>query len=219
MFSEIMVIGSIGVIAYSLYEKATKRKELENLKKDKELKKEIKICPADLKEEEKDKKIKEKISKYKIEGYKEIKREVKDDGYLYITLHNSLKNKLKEQVNNATSGIVVGVILLIVFGYFSLSSDNSTDKSSNDDSSEPTKSLAYTYCKDFVQQRLKNPDDADFETFWDTEQIVEDLGNGNFVVNSYVDATNSFGAKLRTRYRCKVKCDSDGCLLKQLKFK
>jgi hypothetical protein len=124
MFSEIMVIGSIGLIAYGLYEKSNKKKNLENLTENQELEEEIKICPGNLTEKEKEKKIKEKLLKYKTDGYEEIKREVKDDGFLYITVHNSLKNKLKKQVDNATGTTVIGAILLIVFGYFSLSSED-----------------------------------------------------------------------------------------------
>jgi hypothetical protein len=214
MFSGLMVIVSVGIISYGLFEKSKQEKKLEKLKEDKELKKEIKICPADLKEEEKEKKIRGKLSSYKAVGYKEIKREVKDDGYLYITIRNSLKNKLENQIGNAKLTAIAGTVLLVIFGYFALSpSDNSKDEPS-----QPTKFLAYNYCKDFVKERLKNPADADFETFMDIDQIAEDLGDGDFIINAYVDATNGFGAKIRTRYKCEVKCNSDGCSLKQLKF-
>jgi hypothetical protein len=34
--------------------------------------------------------------------------------------------------------------------------------------------------------------------------MTQDMGNGLYVVNSYVDAQNSFGAMIRNTFKCKV---------------
>jgi hypothetical protein len=50
--------------------------------------------------------------------------------------------------------------------------------------------------------RLKAPSTADFP--WYDEDNVQDEGNGRFVVSSYVDAENAFGAKIRVFFYCEV---------------
>jgi hypothetical protein len=52
----------------------------------------------------------------------------------------------------------------------------------------------------FVKDRLKAPASAEFQNFSDAAVIHE--GAGVYSVSSFVDSQNSFGAKLRTRYRC-----------------
>ncbi len=59
----------------------------------------------------------------------------------------------------------------------------------------------------FVEERLKAPATANFCSYGDA--TVTDLGGGRFKVLAYVDAENSFGAKLRNHYTCVLK-SSDG---------
>jgi hypothetical protein len=62
-------------------------------------------------------------------------------------------------------------------------------------------SSAFTRCQRYVRDRLKAPATADFP-FLDrkTWKFDDDV----YVVKSYVDAQNSFGAMLRTNWHCKV---------------
>jgi hypothetical protein len=60
---------------------------------------------------------------------------------------------------------------------------------------------AYT-CQDAVRARLKAPAGAEFQGV--REAAIKELDNGNYRISSYVDAANSFGAKLRTPYTCLV---------------
>ena len=57
----------------------------------------------------------------------------------------------------------------------------------------------------FVKQKLKAPSSADFPYINDRQVVVVHKGGGRFIVQSYVDAQNAFGAKLRTRYQCELK--------------
>ena len=62
---------------------------------------------------------------------------------------------------------------------------------------------AFVASQRFVEQRLKAPSSADFCSY--TDANVEYLGNGRYRVIAYVDSQNSFGAELRTRYKCILK--------------
>lgn len=72
---------------------------------------------------------------------------------------------------------------------------------------EPTADDAVFICQEFVADRLKAPSTADFAT--PRQSVVRRSGNA-FIVNSYVDAENSFGANVRTRYSCMVQPTDDG---------
>lgn len=58
--------------------------------------------------------------------------------------------------------------------------------------------MAYVVGQDFVRDRLKAPSSADFPRI--NEAVVELQANCQFSIISYVEAINSFGAKLRTPY-------------------
>jgi hypothetical protein len=63
---------------------------------------------------------------------------------------------------------------------------------------------AFVMSKEFVKQRLKAPASADFH--WGTQGpdvSVMYVGGCTHEVRAYVDAENSFGAKLRSRYYAK----------------
>lgn len=57
-------------------------------------------------------------------------------------------------------------------------------------------------CQDAVRARLKAPAGAEFQA--PRNAAIQELDNGNYRISSYVDAANSFGAKLRTPYTCLV---------------
>ena len=53
-----------------------------------------------------------------------------------------------------------------------------------------------------MSHATKAPATADFASYSDS--AVVNKGDGTYIVVSYVDAQNSFGAKIRTRYTCTV---------------
>jgi hypothetical protein len=57
-------------------------------------------------------------------------------------------------------------------------------------------------CEDAVKARLKAPGTAAFPFGHATNVAV--LGNNRYRLRSYVDAQNSFGAKLRTNFDCVI---------------
>jgi hypothetical protein len=66
------------------------------------------------------------------------------------------------------------------------------------------KSFAWVVAVRAVKERLKAPSTAKFP--WSSHgQYIKEIGDRTFVVKSYVDAENSFGAKLRNNFIVKVK--------------
>jgi hypothetical protein len=76
---------------------------------------------------------------------------------------------------------------------------------------------AWLACREFVTRRLKAPSTASFP-FAGSQDYVADLGEGRFRASAYVDAQNSFGAKIRTTFDCTVKCVADRCTPESLKL-
>jgi hypothetical protein len=65
------------------------------------------------------------------------------------------------------------------------------------------KAGAEVACQRYVREGLKSPDSAKFPLAG-TDAVVIDNTEGQFIVNSYVDAENGFGAQVRTNYHCVV---------------
>ncbi|MEQ2356445.1 hypothetical protein GSF04_20910 [Pseudoalteromonas sp. A22] len=93
--------------------------------------------------------------------------------------------------------IILGVILLLI----------GCGKS---EPAKPDKYGAYFTCQDGVKRKLKTPSTASFSSI--SESNVTQLRIGRrggkdeiqFLVVGYVDAQNSFGAKLRNNFTCKA---------------
>jgi hypothetical protein len=62
--------------------------------------------------------------------------------------------------------------------------------------------MAGIQCEEFVKNRLKAPSTADFP-FLDRTVIPE--GANTYIVRSYVDAQNGFGAMIRSDFRCEIR--------------
>jgi hypothetical protein len=71
------------------------------------------------------------------------------------------------------------------------------------------KSGAQTACEMFVKERLKAPSTADIQSSSVSESA------GSFNVSGTVDAQNSYGAKIRSSFRCTVIDDHAGRWLLQ----
>ena len=67
----------------------------------------------------------------------------------------------------------------------------------------------------FVEERLKSPSTAEWGSIWDgtyqdPDDCVTDLGGGKYRVRGWVDAQNSFGAKVRTDFVLTMQTDDGG---------
>ena len=63
---------------------------------------------------------------------------------------------------------------------------------------------ARSTCQEWVKQQLKAPGSADFGG-----QSATGSGQGPWTITGWVDAQNSFGAKLRTNWTCSVRLEGD----------
>jgi hypothetical protein len=87
-------------------------------------------------------------------------------------------------------GATVAMFLLI--GLFSGGSGSSSEKMD-----------AFVMSQRFIEGKLKSPGSASFASY--NNSSVVDQGDGSFRVSSYVDAQNSFGAKIRARWTATVR--------------
>jgi len=212
----VVILGILLLIIFLIWRYFVKDNKLTKLKEDIKNKKEsdaiikrIKVCPADLTEKEKEKKIAAITRKL---GFEEIiKREVKDDGYLYITIKIS---KTKALEDDKKSYLLLSVILFSVAVFLSFYKPSHNSSNSSDNSEQDNKELAYIYCQDWVKDRLVAPSTADFPL----EPVDVTKKDDKYYVESYVDAQNSFGAKIRTKFICETKCDGRTWSLIDLEF-
>ena len=63
---------------------------------------------------------------------------------------------------------------------------------------ENNSSMAYIMMQDFVKKRLKSPGTADFPFGY--SDYTKSIGKFQYKITAYVDAQNSFGALVRTRF-------------------
>lgn len=70
--------------------------------------------------------------------------------------------------------------------------------------SEENKVFAWAAAKQTVEENLKAPSTADFP-FGYFNQKIKEVDYNVFEVNSYVDAENSFGAKIRSNFSVRIK--------------
>lgn len=69
------------------------------------------------------------------------------------------------------------------------------------ESIETSSLSAISFCKNLVRQELKAPASAKFEFL---PEVTTSEINETYMISSYIDAENSFGAKVRTNYFCQL---------------
>ena len=74
---------------------------------------------------------------------------------------------------------------------------------------------AYVYSQQIVEEHLKSPSSADFQTF--SDNLVNQSGN-IYTINSYVDSQNSLGVNLRSQYTCQLRYENGLFYLIDLKI-
>lgn len=77
----------------------------------------------------------------------------------------------------------------------------------NEIAAKDVSTMAGVICKGITDNMLVAPATASHP--W-VPTGVWNMGKGKFVVKSYVDSQNSFGAMIRTKYRCEVQYDGSG---------
>ena len=106
---------------------------------------------------------------------------------------------MKKQLLHLSSTIAIFAFLFLAFGS---SSDSSSDTETN-------KMLAYNYAENFVKQRLKSPSTAEFPRLFEKAEHIIELGNDEYLIQSWVDSQNGFGAMIRSNFSCKIIFEGD----------
>jgi hypothetical protein len=104
--------------------------------------------------------------------------------------------------------IFLVLILFIVIYVATVPSESNTTTHASVTSSHIVADYeAHLIAERFIKERLKAPSTADFP--WGTYR-ANHLPNDSWIVSSYVDAQNSFGAKLRSNWVCELKYNGRG---------
>lgn len=112
-------------------------------------------------------------------------------------------------------GVFIGIpAFLIAWGISSCSSTSSvnshaTSQRKSTISRESGKIDAWVFTQYLVEQHLKSPKSAKFP-FGGAQNHVEETVPGIYIIRSYVDAKNAFGAEIRQHFFCKLQRKSDG---------
>ncbi|WP_300700915.1 hypothetical protein [Bacteroides sp.] len=123
-------------------------------------------------------------------------------------IQNILEEKFLLKIKNGTyikSIIGIGLILILYVGCQDASYKNSIENPSNSSNNYSAVYTAYETAKKAVKKELKAPSTASFAEMTDSEAKCKVNDDGSVIIRSYVDAENSFGAKIRTHFQCTVK--------------
>ena len=127
---------------------------------------------------------------------------------MYNTKNVSNEVNGNPQSKQSTSGFILIIVFLLVTSLIAASCFNSSNKTTKEETKKPTKQDALIQSHLFIEQHLKSPGSADFP--YQPDETIDQLNDSTFIVLSYVDSQNSFGALLRTHYKCKIIFSPDG---------
>jgi ribosomal protein L40E len=105
------------------------------------------------------------------------------------------------KANNIIGGIIFGIMLIGIIWLF-YSCTHKSDGEAIDYSVNNQSISAWVAATNAVQNELKSPSTANFPSY--SNSYVTDNNDGTYSVSSYVDAENSFGAKIRSTWSCTV---------------
>ena len=100
-----------------------------------------------------------------------------------------------EKQNYPLSARIVGFLIFAAILVFCMAKCN-TDPGDG----SPTTAEVWYIAKQFAKKDLKSPATAEFPRQTADGVNINDRGNGKYTVTGYVDAENSFGAKLRQHF-------------------
>jgi len=124
--------------------------------------------------------------------------------------------KKKKDSKNASIGclVIIGIIIAIY-----IFSSNGKDTSLTDWKTQDNSGLAYYMSEGFVKEKIKSPSTAKFPSGSDKEVSVIKKDNNQYMIRSYVDSQNSFGATLRTNFIVTIEqVDKDNWKLVDIQF-
>jgi hypothetical protein len=116
-----------------------------------------------------------------------------------------VKKSLSQEQEDQNKGCLVGAIGIFIMTialmiWYNVNKDDIIQQHKHD------RLEALINSREFVKDRLKAPGTAEFST---NENDAVMIDENNYYIHSWVDAENSFGAKLRSNYKCKIVFNGD----------
>ncbi len=137
-------------------------------------------------------------SNHKLAACKSCKKEVSKSAK--ACPHCGQQNPTVGGASILASVVSITVAVIFIASIFGGSDSGAGTKPSK--RASPTRATDAIYpCKEFVKRRLKAPSTAEFP--WSGQKAAK-TAHGTYVVQSYVDAQNGFGAMIRNHYVCEV---------------
>jgi len=115
------------------------------------------------------------------------------------------KKPLKVQIFiGALAGLVVVLFVILIAGLATAGGSGYSSGNTSSNKYEPSKRDAYYISQEFLKKTLKAPSTASFPRYQEGKYVKE-LDDDEYLITAYVDAENSFGAKIRSTYMSQVK--------------
>lgn len=112
----------------------------------------------------------------------------------------------KTTTNQKLGGCLILAIITFIIFFSVKSCFSSTPEEDKEKNESNIKMKVLTYSQLCVKEKLKSPASAEFPVDLNNVKIVND---STFIINSYVDSQNSFGAMLRMNYLCEIIISKD----------
>lgn len=121
----------------------------------------------------------------------------------------TIQDNNKKRIRSRLLGwsIVAGVLILLIYTC-DISGSNVERKPTVYGSGTTDLLYAYSLTTDQVKEYLKSPSTASFAETRERVEHTEYVGNNTYIITSYVDSQNSFGAELRNRFTAKIKFEN-----------
>ena len=126
----------------------------------------------------------------------ECQKEVSDQAKICPNCGYDLQKEKNTKIAAKGCLWIFGIIFVVIL--FSMLIPDSASNSKNLE--------AYVYSQQLIELQLKTPGTANFPTFEDS--FVNQVGN-IYTINAFVDSENSFGANVRSRYKCILRYEND----------
>ncbi len=112
-----------------------------------------------------------------------------------------MTQKPKQDPKQSVKGCAI-MIGIVTVGIFTIKSCFFSNEKSQDIKPKLTKQDAVVQSHLCVEKLLKSPGSSKFP--YQPDETIDQLNDSTFIVLSYVDSQNDFGAIKRTYYKCKV---------------
>src|SRR5690554_288071 len=94
------------------------------------------------------------------------------------------------------------LIFLLMIGFVSCGAPDNSPKTRGDNTGD--KLLAYNFTTEKVKELLKSPGSAKFPGASEKVSHVQYVSPNKYRISSWVDSQNSFGALVRSHWKCTV---------------